>query len=251
MVEPRTAAPVGRSEAPRVRAALEYAVRGDLRYLSHHDELRMLGRALVRARWPLRYSQGFNPMPRLSIPLPRSVGMESECQWAVVELGEARPEQLLAARLAAVLPGACELKQVIAPAPPGTPHPRAVEYRVAIDPPERRSVATRVRRVMALEQLVVQRAGAPGKPARPVDIRPYLDVLALDGTELRMRLRYAQQQSARPAEILMELGLAADAYNQRVRRSAVIWDMELAGAGVAPAAPEGTKLGTRRETPQQ
>ncbi|MBU0616609.1 MAG: DUF2344 domain-containing protein, partial [Planctomycetes bacterium] len=33
-----------------------FALGGDLRLLSHHDELRMLARALRRAGWPLAYS---------------------------------------------------------------------------------------------------------------------------------------------------------------------------------------------------
>ena len=81
-------APAGEQTAPCFRVALSYALNGELRYLSHRDELRMLTRALVRARWPLRYSRGFNPIPRLTLTLPRSVGTASECQLALVELRE-------------------------------------------------------------------------------------------------------------------------------------------------------------------
>ena len=37
--------------------ALCFALDGALRFLSHHDELRMLTRALRRARWPLAASR--------------------------------------------------------------------------------------------------------------------------------------------------------------------------------------------------
>ncbi len=70
------AAPCG---AGRLRAALEFALAGDLRFLAHHDELRLLTRALVRAGWPLAYSQGFNPRPRLVLPLPRGNWRSSSC----------------------------------------------------------------------------------------------------------------------------------------------------------------------------
>ncbi|MBN1844663.1 MAG: DUF2344 domain-containing protein, partial [Sedimentisphaerales bacterium] len=45
--------------------ALWFDVEGDLRFLSHRDTLRCWQRALTRATVPLRYSQGFNPHPRL------------------------------------------------------------------------------------------------------------------------------------------------------------------------------------------
>ena len=76
------------AQSERHAATMCYSLDGDLRFISHHDELRMLVRALTRARWPLAYSQGFNPKPRVVIPLPRSVGMASECVRATVQLKE-------------------------------------------------------------------------------------------------------------------------------------------------------------------
>ena len=38
----------------------------------------MFDRALVRAQIKLKYSEGFNPRPKLSLPLPRSVGVAAE-----------------------------------------------------------------------------------------------------------------------------------------------------------------------------
>jgi radical SAM-linked protein len=235
-------------DVPRFRVALEYAIAGDLRFISHHDELRMLARVLVRADWPLRYSQGFNPIPRLVLPLPRSVGTASQCQWALVELREERRAQDLRDRLAAALPADCALKRMIAPAPRGKPHALAVEYAVMLDPRDAGVVGPRLRGMLALEELVVQRDIQGGKRTRRLDIRPHIESLVLDGPDLRMRLRIADQCTARPAEILTELGLAADVYNHRVRRTEVTWDIELLGQGVGPAAPEGMKLGNEEES---
>ncbi|MCK4629103.1 MAG: TIGR03936 family radical SAM-associated protein, partial [Sedimentisphaerales bacterium] len=70
----------------RERVAVWYSVRGDLKYLSHRDTMRLWQMALVRARVPIRYSEGFNPHPRISLPLPRSVGMSSECELLLLDL---------------------------------------------------------------------------------------------------------------------------------------------------------------------
>ena len=62
---------------------------GDARYLSHRDAMRLWQRAAVRCSLPLRYSAGFNPRCRLSIPLPRNVAMASRCQCVLIELEDA------------------------------------------------------------------------------------------------------------------------------------------------------------------
>jgi radical SAM-linked protein len=232
----------------RHRVAIRYAMRDDLRYLSHHDEMRMLSRALVRAGWPLRFSQGFNPTPHLSIPLPRSVGMASECQWALVEMREPGCPQSLYDNLAAVLPRGCVLQRIIAPVAPGTPHAAQVEYAVELDPPDVPGVAPRLGRFMDLEQVVVRRDLGRGRPARVLDIRPPIEELSLDGPVLRMRLRCLEQGTVRPYEILTELGLAADAYSNRVCRTEVRLDLELAEPGDGLGAPRGLNLGTTEET---
>ncbi|MCK4342628.1 MAG: TIGR03936 family radical SAM-associated protein, partial [Phycisphaerae bacterium] len=110
---PPTTAPAGE----RFRVAMEYALGGDLRFLSHHDELRLLARAVVRARWPVAYSRGFNPLPRLVVPLPRSLGTAAECQLALVDLGVPRRPEDLFASLSSALPAGCRLLRIIAPAP--------------------------------------------------------------------------------------------------------------------------------------
>ncbi len=228
--------------AERFRAALEYAIAGDLRFLSHHDELRMLTRALARAKWPLAYTQGFNPRPRLTLALPRSLGTWSACQLALVELREPRSPAVLFGSLAGVLPAGCRLRKVTAPLPPGTPHAQRATYEVELEAADAARIAARIGEVMAQASVVVQREGGPDKPSRPYEIRPYIVNLELDGRVLRMVLHVTQQGSARPSEILTAFGLAAEEYNHQLRRAAVQWDMELAGPIAGPAAHERKPL---------
>jgi radical SAM-linked protein len=248
---PETAGSVSAEGTKRCRAAVRCAVEGDLRYISHHDELRMLACALRRAHWPLRYSEGFNPAARLMLPAPRSVGMASDCQWALVELREQRDPKALWDSLAASLPAQCRLRELVVPTADGTPHPLGVAYEVELDPPDAETVAPQVARVLACNQLKIQRAGGEGKPPRCLDIRPYIETLVLDGLVLRLGLRYVQQRTARPSEVITELDLDADAYNHRVRRTEVAWDMELSGSGVEPVALEGTRLGKARQDDEE
>ena len=61
---------------------------GDIRFVSHRDTLRLFARAATRAEVPLRYSGGFNPHPRVTIPVPRPVGVASDVERLVLELTE-------------------------------------------------------------------------------------------------------------------------------------------------------------------
>ena len=56
-----------------------------MRFLSHAETMRLFQRACVRAGVKVAYSQGYNPHQRMSLVLPRSVGVESDdellCLW--------------------------------------------------------------------------------------------------------------------------------------------------------------------------
>ena len=78
-------------------------------YISHLDLMQTMQRAFFRAECPLRYSEGFNPHPLLSIALPLSVGAASECEIMDFRLREDVDLATLPARLTAVLPEGIEI----------------------------------------------------------------------------------------------------------------------------------------------
>lgn len=55
-------------------------------WISHLDLMRLFQRAFKRAGLPLTHTQGFNPRPSVSIALPLSVGVDSECELLDFEL---------------------------------------------------------------------------------------------------------------------------------------------------------------------
>lgn len=73
---------------------------------SHLDLMRALMRSFRRAGVDLKHSQGFTPHPELSILMPLSVGVESQCEIAEFTLAEGcaiSPEEIVT-RLNPVLP---------------------------------------------------------------------------------------------------------------------------------------------------
>ena len=55
-----------------------YKIHGNARFLSHQETMRVIARAIIRSGIALIYSQGYNPHPKLSLPLPRNVGLASD-----------------------------------------------------------------------------------------------------------------------------------------------------------------------------
>jgi len=53
---------------------------GDAVWMSHLDLMRVFQRAFKRAGLPLTHTQGYNPRPSVSIALPLSVGVQSQCE---------------------------------------------------------------------------------------------------------------------------------------------------------------------------
>ncbi len=83
---------------------LRFSKTGRAVYISHLDLMRTMQRAFLRASYPLKYSEGFNPHAQISILLPLSVGCGSECELMDFALKEEVDLAALPERLSAVMP---------------------------------------------------------------------------------------------------------------------------------------------------
>jgi len=99
-------------DKPLPKLRLRFAKRGRAVYISHLDLMRTLQRVFLRAGLPLKYSEGFNPHPVVSILLPLSVGMQSECELMDFQLLEDFDLAALPARLTAAMPEGLEALEV-------------------------------------------------------------------------------------------------------------------------------------------
>ena len=83
---------------------LRFEKTGRAVYISHLDLMHTMQRVFSRAGYELKYSEGFNPHPQISIALPLSVGVASFCEIMDFRLkGEADLREM-PARLTAVMP---------------------------------------------------------------------------------------------------------------------------------------------------
>jgi len=65
---------------------LLFEKKGNAVWISHLDLMRLFQRAFKRAGFCLTHTQGFNPRPSVSIAMPLSVGVESQCELLDFEL---------------------------------------------------------------------------------------------------------------------------------------------------------------------
>ena len=102
---------------------LEFKKFGGLKYISHLDLQRAILRFIKRAKLPIRYTEGFNPHPKLVFALTMSVGMESECELVDIflERNSDNPEEPIITcddfvmRLGEVLPNGLEIVKAYYP----------------------------------------------------------------------------------------------------------------------------------------
>lgn len=221
----------------RCRIVVRYSIDGDLRFISHQDTMRLFERALARAGWPVEYTGGFNPRPRLSLPLPRAVGVASEDELLVVSLSrEVDPEDALR-ELAARLPAGIRLREAKVVQSGAGPWPQRVWYEVPVG--DGSAIEAAVAEWLGRSSVTVQRRVDERGTTRAVDIRRFVESIVVEKDKLILVLRVGPEGTARPSEVLEALGLPGRELTHRIRRTRVEWsDVESALPAPGPAGDE-------------
>ena len=80
---------------------IKFKKTGRLKYISHLDLCRTMQPAMIRARIPLWYTEGFNPHPKMVFAQPLPLFVESECEFLDIKITEPVPCEELRDRLRA------------------------------------------------------------------------------------------------------------------------------------------------------
>ncbi len=192
---------------------------GRSRFLGHLDLVRALTMALRRAGIELAYSQGFKPLPRISLSPALALGIGSHAEYLDVDTHVPFGEELIP-RVNATLPDGLALTAVV----PVDLHVQALQdaiaraqYRAAVPGVAPAELARRARefRESASWPLARVRKGRE----RTIDIRPLVDDVTVDGDgTLHFTIVMTKEGAARPAEVLGVLAgpAAEDATVERV-----------------------------------
>lgn len=224
----------------RYKVAIRFAISGDLRFVSHHDTMRLFERALSRAGLPVAFSAGFNPRPKLTLPLPRAVGMAALGDLLVIQLTDRLASEEVAGRLAEQMPEGVRIEGAWELPPGGSVQPDRAVYEVTLSCEVRDPVDEAVARFRAADQWPIHRESRRGRKrqsgGKTLDLKAYVCEPSVTDDVLSWTVRVTAEGSARPAEVLAALGLEPDAWRHRVRRTVIHWHLQR-GAAV-PSADE-------------
>lgn len=190
----------------RQRVLFTFSVTGDIRFISHHDMMRVLERAVRRSGLPVATSQGFNPRPKIAILQARGVGISSEVEYVEIDFdGWIGPGEIRR-RLDEVLPDGLELKRVVMSNPRAHAMVSDFTYRVEFSGPIPFAQEA-LQQLLDGREILVERK-RKGK-LKTVNVRPAVDEVRMtDGSSVLMRFKVTDRGSARPEEIFAVLGMS-------------------------------------------
>ncbi len=200
---------------------LRYAVEGDIRFISHHDSLRLFERALGRAKVPVRYSQGFNPRPRLRITLPRPVGIASLDELLVLELTSPTEPGEILSRLSEQLPAGITLISAETLAERDRRLPYEACYSLQLEPMLSEPVAKRAAAFMSKDRVEVDRLIYRGRRHKLINVRQYVVALGVAENCLKWGQSITTTGTARADEVLTALELPSRHYLHKLCRDEV------------------------------
>lgn len=177
-------------------------------YISHLDLMRTLTRAFLRAECRLKYSEGFNPHPQISIALPLSVGTESVCEIMDFKLLEDRqPEDILNA-LSKQLPEGIEAIEAIEVYSSERKVKELKWLKISgvfeYDERSAEEMAAKLNDFYALDSIVITKKTKRGMGES--DIRPAIKEISFiaDGSDVRLDAIISAQEPTLNPELLAE-----------------------------------------------
>lgn len=188
------------------RYRVRFEKRDALRFISHHDLMRVFELALRRSGLKVAFTQGFNPHPRLSFAVALPLGVESLDEIVDIDLvHDAEPLEpaLLVQQLGAQMPPGLKLLRALI----ATGRPRVVAADYECDLPA--DVREKLQTFLASPSHAYTRSRGEDKPPRRFDARALTLGAGIEGRKLHMRLRTGGEGGMKPADLLTLLGLDA------------------------------------------
>ena len=215
------------------RFEIRFAKTGRARFLSHLEVATALFRAFNRAGVALAYSQGFHPHPKISFACATAVGVESDGEFAEVQLHDPRIDAGdIPARVNPCLPEGLMIEAAERLPPDGPSRfGRITGFSFEISLPgelpdaDLSRLEAGITDLLAAARCDIVRAGGGKTSVR--DIRSLLDRLVLNRETGRilMTVRFSPSGTVRPADILSQaLGVApADLPKYRIRKTGTLF----------------------------
>lgn len=209
----------------------------ELRFISHLDYAEVIRRAILRAKLPVNYSEGFNPHMKMTFLAALALGVTSDAEYMDVELTDELSPADIEAKLQAQLPNGVKLisvKNVDINCPTRKAQPDMAIYKIVVplNPDEDTKLHTNAafNRFNEANEVIYQRITP--KKHQVFDVKQYLSEtvkyeIKAKSLELLMHIRITAAGSVKAGEILQVLQddfqLPIDKDNALIHRQAVLF----------------------------
>lgn len=190
--------------------------------------MRMFERALARTDLPVRFSVGFNPRPKLSLPLPRPVGIATAVDVLAVEFVSPVSCEETLQQLRAQMPDGVTLVEAWILAGNRPMQPESATYSLELSADQIPLVGAAVKAVLETTTWPIQRRQNEFGPSKTLDLRAYLLDAGIDEHRLTWTVRVTGGGSIRPSEFLAAVGLEPESCQHNVCRTAIQWQVRAA-----------------------
>jgi radical SAM family uncharacterized protein/radical SAM-linked protein len=181
---------------------LIYEKKNMMRYITHHDLMRVFHRACNILRWPVRYSFGYNTRPRIALGYPVPMGydagreamdiiLDAEIEKPQAALNEVLPAglgilsaEIIKGRRASVMESTCEMLYIF-------------HFQM---PQDVFILRQRLEEALALDTCYMERKHKKG--IKKVDIKPYIKYWQAEEDSLSVCYRVIEGKTGRPDEFL-------------------------------------------------
>ena len=196
--------------------------------MSHAETLTMFQCALARTDIPVQYSEGFNPHLRLSLPLPRSVGIEVDEDVLCVKIkadSVSFDADDFKAKLSAQLPDGCEILNASVAWTGASAIPIGATYLFEIKQDYfDESLTGRIADILKRSSISLNRQIDQRGSIRNVDVRPYIDTITAQDGRIAVQCNISPAGSIRVDEILELLEMDIAKLAAPVRRINIKWE---------------------------
>ena len=164
--------------------------------------MKVFERAIRRANIPIAMSEGFNPHPKMSIPMALGLGIVGKEEILELELQEIMPFGLLVDRLGEQLPREIQIlsTETISGLPKS--HVCDVTYEVVFKEPDVLKTL-KINEFLQQPSVIVNRI--KDESQKQFDIRPSIQDVAITQTSLIFTIKMTPVGMARPEEVLHAL----------------------------------------------
>lgn len=197
----------------------------EIRYISHLDYASAIERAIIRAKLPAAYSEGFNPHMKISFASALAVGVTSQVEYLELELKEEVELTSVVKQLMVTLPpGICvkRAKYVVGKTPALMAIVNLATYDVVVPfaaGTEFAAVEESVKKFNGTNEVLFTRRTPKGR--KDIEVKQYMDapiiVSEQDGAvHMDIQIKITPNGSIKPGEIIealvamFELGVVRD-----------------------------------------